>query len=73
MQDLIRFKRKRAHQLMELGAKLEELNAKIKETGDRKDVEWQAKRIYERDVEKGLNDLAVRASRSFDPELVGRV
>lgn len=58
VQNVIRFKQKRAHQLMELGAKLEELNIKIKESGDRKDIEQQAKKIYERDVEKGLNDLA---------------
>jgi hypothetical protein len=58
VKDLIRFKQKRRHQLIELGAKLEELNAKIKETGDRKEIEYQAKKIYEREVEKGLNDLA---------------
>jgi hypothetical protein len=52
VQDLIRFKQKRAHQLKALGGKLEELNAKIKETGDRKDVEYQAKKIYIREVEK---------------------
>jgi hypothetical protein len=58
VQDLIRFKQKRAHQLKALGGKLEELNAKIKETGDRKDIEYQAKKIYIREVEKELDDLA---------------
>ena len=58
IEDLIRFKQKRRHQLAELGSKLDELNAKIKETGDRKELERQAKKIYERDVEKGLSDLA---------------
>jgi hypothetical protein len=44
--------------LAELSIKLDELNAKIKETGDPKEMARQAKRIYEREVEKGMADLA---------------
>jgi len=58
VQELIRFKQKRNDQLGELATKLEDLNAKIKEATDLKELEQQAQRIYERDVEKALNDLA---------------
>ncbi|WP_420964628.1 DUF6236 family protein [Bradyrhizobium sp. B120] len=53
---IITFKQKRRHQLIELSAKLNELNSKIKEA-DPKEMERQAKRIYTDEVEKGMADL----------------
>jgi TolA-binding protein len=57
IEKIIQFKHKRRQQLAELSIKLDELNAKIKETGDAREMERQAKRIYEREVEKGMADL----------------
>jgi hypothetical protein len=58
IEKIIQFKHKRRQQLAELSIKLDELSAKIKETGDPKEMARQARRIYEREVEKGMADLA---------------
>lgn len=58
IEKIIQFKQKHQQQLADLSIKLAELSAKIKETGDPNDMERQAKRIYEREVEKGMADLA---------------
>ncbi|WP_316214833.1 DUF6236 family protein [Bradyrhizobium sp. SZCCHNR2035] len=62
VQKLIQFKQKRGHQLKALANKLEELGAKIKESGDRKDIEYQAKKIYTREIERELDDLSSELS-----------
>jgi hypothetical protein len=58
VQDLIHFKQKRRNQLIDLAAKFDELSGKIKQVEDRKELEKQAKRIYEKDIEREMNRLA---------------
>jgi TolA-binding protein len=54
---LINFKQKRQGQLIDLAAKLDDLKTKIEGASDLKELNEQAKRIYERQIKMGLTDL----------------
>jgi hypothetical protein len=55
--ELISFKRRRQGQLIDLAAKLDDLKMKIQNVSDLKELNEQAKKVYEVEIEKGFSDL----------------